>query len=161
MFCAGKRPVFHGVYVIDRSLNLSVKLQLTMKKQDVPQDNNVTLDGERKAMYALDENGEYTVVPSSGWEVEETVTSMAVEYYKELADEALQQVRQGLASPLKYHMFARRFNVDTLAQTTGLFQWQVKRHLRPTIFSKLDNKMLMRYATAMGVSVEQLLSTPK
>lgn len=132
-----------------------------MKKQDVPQDNNVTLDGERKAMYAVDENGEYTVVASSGWEVEEAVTSMAVEHYKELADEALQQVRQGSASPLKYHMFARRFNVDTLAQTTGLFQWQVKRHLKPKTFSNLNSKLLERYATAMGISVEQLLTTPK
>lgn len=132
-----------------------------MKKQDVPQDNNVTLDGERKAMYAVDENGEYTIVSSSGWEAEETVTSMAVEYYKELADEALQQVRQGLVSPLKYHMFVRRFNVDTLAQTTGLFQWQVKRHLKPAIFSRLGEKMLTRYATALGVSVEQLLSMPR
>ncbi|MCG6969821.1 MAG: hypothetical protein LJE85_08655 [Gammaproteobacteria bacterium] len=131
-----------------------------MKKQDVPQDNNSALGGERKAMYAVDENGEYTVVASSGWEVEETVTSLAVEHYQELAEEALQQVQQGMASPLRYHMFARRFNVDTLAQTTGLFQWQVKRHFKPKIFSKLDAKILARYATAMGISVEQLQSTP-
>jgi hypothetical protein len=111
-------------------------------------------------MYAVDENGEYTVVASSGWEVEETVTSLAVEHYQELAEEALQQVQQGMASPLRYHMFARRFNVDTLAQTTGLFQWQVKRHFKPKIFSKLDAKILARYATAMGISVEQLQSTP-
>jgi hypothetical protein len=129
-----------------------------MKKQDVPQDNNITLDGERKAVYAVDDNGEYTVVASSGWEVEETVTSLAVEHYKQLAEEALQQVRQGLASPLKYHMFARRFNVDTLAQATGLFQWQVKRHFKPKVFSKLDTKLLTRYATAMGISVEQFQS---
>ncbi|WP_455209772.1 hypothetical protein [Kaarinaea lacus] len=131
-----------------------------MKKQDVPQDNNLTLDGERKAMYAVDDNGEYTVVPSSGWEVEETVTNLAVEHYKELADDALQQVQQGLASPLKYHMFVRRFNLDTLAQSTGFFQWQVKRHCKPKIFSKLNAKILSRYATAMGISIEQLQSAP-
>ena len=129
-----------------------------MKKQDVPQDNNVTLDGERKAMYAVDENGEYTIVPSTGWEAEETVTNLAVEHYKVLAEEALQQVREGLASPLKYHMFARRFNIDTLAQATGLYQWQVKRHCKSKIFAALDGKTLMRYASAMGISVAQLQS---
>jgi len=132
-----------------------------MKKQDVPQDNNATLDGARKAVYAVDEGGRYTVVPSSGWEVEETVTTMAVEHYRELAEEALQKVRQGKASPLLYHMFARRFNTDTLAQASGSFQWQVKRHSKPHIFSRLNAKTLSRYATAMGISVEQLLTIPE
>ena len=70
-----------------------------MKKRNVPQDNNITLGGERKAMYAVDDNGQYTVVPSSGWEVEEAVTSMAVEYYQELTQQALHQARQGQVSP--------------------------------------------------------------
>ena len=129
-----------------------------MKKQDVPQDNNATLAGERKALYAVDDSGDYIVVASSGWEAEEAVTSLAVEHYQELAAEALQQVRQGLASPLKYHMFARRFTVDTLAQATGLFKWRVKRHFKPKVFSRLGTKLLTRYATAMGISVGKLLS---
>jgi hypothetical protein len=132
-----------------------------MKKQDVPQDNNATLGGERKAMYALDENGDYTVVASSGWEAEEAVTSLAVEHYNDLAMEALQQAQQGLVSPLQYHMFARRLNVDTLAQATGLFRWQVKRHFNPKVFAKLDTNMLSRYATAMGISVEKLQAVPQ
>jgi hypothetical protein len=131
-----------------------------MKKQDVPQDNNATLEGARKAVYAVDDSGQYTVVPSSGWEVEETVTSMAVEHYQDLAEEALQKVRQGTASPLLYHMFARRFNVDTLAQASGLFQWQVKRHCKPKVFAGLNAKMLSRYAATMGITVEQLTTLP-
>ena len=51
-----------------------------MKKQDVPQDNNATLAGERKALYAVDDSGDYIVVASSGWEAEEAVTSLAVEH---------------------------------------------------------------------------------
>ena len=132
-----------------------------MKKQDVPQDNNQTLGGERKAMYAIDDNGQYTVVPSSGWDVEETVTNMAVEHYKELAQDALHRAHQGLASPLEYHMFDHRFNIDTLAQAMGLFQWRVKRHLKPKVFATLDAKMLMRYATALGISIDQLLTIPQ
>lgn len=131
-----------------------------MKKQDVPQDNNTLLSGERKAMYAVDDNGQYTVVPSSGWEVEETVTNMAVEYYKELAEEALQRARQGLASSLEYHMFSRRFNIDTLAHAMNMFQWRVKRHLQPKVFVKLDTKMLNRYATALGITIDELTTIP-
>ena len=131
-----------------------------MKKQDVPQDNNVTLAGARKAVYAVDDDGHYTVVPSSGWKVEETVTGMAVEYYKELAEQALNRVNQGLTSPLEYHMFVQRFNLDTLAQAVGLFRWRVKRHFKPAVFTKLDKKMLARYADALNISVEELCSTP-
>ena len=131
-----------------------------MRKKDVPQDGNTTLGGARKAMYALDDNGQYTIVPTSGWNVEETVTAMAVERYHQLAQQALQRVRQGQSSPLEYHMFARRMNIDTLAQACGLFQWQVRRHLKPRVFSKLKLKTRQRYAQAMGMAVDALALIP-
>jgi hypothetical protein len=131
-----------------------------MREKDVPQDNNRLLGGERKAMYALDEHGRYTVVPSSGWDVEETVTSMAVEHYRQLAEEALRKARQGTASALEYHMYARRFNLDTLSQSVGMRQWRVKRHLKPGVYKKLSATLLERYARALGISVSELNRLP-
>lgn len=132
-----------------------------MLTKEVPQDDNKTLEGERKAVYALDDNGKYTLVASSGWDVEETVTSMAVAHYQELSTVALQNVQQGLTSPLEYHMYARRLNIDTLAQAMGIFKWRVRRHLKPAVFYKLSEKMLSRYSQVLGITCTELKSIPK
>lgn len=131
-----------------------------MKKKDVPQDNNSTLEGARKAMYAVDDNGKYIIVPSTGWEAEEIVTEMAVDHYKQLAEKTLQRTRQGISTPLEYHMYVRRFNIVTLAQAVDMFQWRVKRHLKPSVFNKLSTTMLARYADALNIHIEQLCSIP-
>ncbi len=130
-----------------------------MRDKDVPQDGNTTLNGARKVVYAVDENGKYTMVPTTGWEVEEVVTGMAVDHYARLAREALGRVKQGVSSPLEYHMYASRLNVATLAQATGLFQWRVRRHLRLPI-AKIKPKILRLYSEAMGMGVDQLSDTP-
>jgi hypothetical protein len=50
-----------------------------MLEVDVPQDDNVTLGGHKKAVYARAADGRIQLVESSGWEVEEIVTRQAVE----------------------------------------------------------------------------------
>ena len=69
-----------------------------MYKDDVPQDNNPILAGERKAMYAKDDSGHYVVVPSNGWEVEETVTSLALEEYQLKREQAHERGLKGITS---------------------------------------------------------------
>jgi len=44
----------------------------------------------------------------------------------------------------------------TLAQATGLFRWQVKRHFKPSVFRRLADGTLEEYARIFGVSVEAL-----
>lgn len=127
-----------------------------MKKSEVPQDCNATLDGGRKAVYAVDENGNYTLTPSNGWEVEEIVTTMAVDALKQQAELARQRVINGLSSPLEFHMYDKRMDVTVLAQTVGIAKWRVRRHLRPEVYSRLKPSMLERYADALGLSIEQL-----
>jgi hypothetical protein len=46
--------------------------------------------------------------------------------------------------------------VALLAQTTGLWSWRVRRHLRPDRFAALPPRLLARYAQALGLSAEQL-----
>ena len=91
-----------------------------MHSKDVPQDNNPNLGGARKAMYARDDNGEYVVVASNGWKVEETVTALAIEDYQHKTELALAKVHKGLSSPLEYYMYANRLNPASLAQAMGI-----------------------------------------
>jgi hypothetical protein len=96
------------------------------------------------------------IVQSAGWEVEEIVTRQAVEDLNRLAEDARQRVAAGLTSALEYHMHKARMDVPLLAQTTGLWQWRIRRHFRPAIFARLSPALLQRYAEAMGLSVDQL-----
>lgn len=130
-----------------------------MKRDEVPQDRNATLGGLRKAAYALDEAGHYTTVATSGWTVEEAVTGAAVDEYRRLAREAWASVRRGEAAPLKFHMYDRRMDEPMLAQTVGIWQLRLRRHLRPA--ARLSEAWLARYADALGLSVEKLRTVPE
>jgi len=126
----------------------------------VPQEGNATLGGHRKAMYAKDANGRMVIAASAGWEAEEIVTSHAVETLQAQAEQARERVKAGLASPLEFWMYERRMDVTLLSQTSGFWQWRVKRHLRPEGFAKLSIKQLERYAEALGIAPAALQTLP-
>ena len=126
----------------------------------VPQEGNATLGGQRKVMYARGEGGRIVAVPSRGWEAEEIVTSQAVDALIEQAQEARARVLAGTAAPLEYWMYERRMDVPLLSQTSGFWQWRVKRHLQPEHFAKLSLKQLERYSDALGVPPADLQKLP-
>lgn len=127
-----------------------------MKVNEVPQDNIRTLAGEKKLLYALDEDGRYTGATTTGWEVEETVLIDALEDYDRKAEEARQRVLKKQSSPIEYFMYMRRMDLTTLAQAMGLFRWQVKRHLKPGVFRRLDPAFLQQYADLFRVPLPAL-----
>lgn len=131
-----------------------------MDKQSVPQDASPTYGGLRKLLYAVDERGEYTGVQSSGWEAESFSTELAVAELKRCCEEAWQRAQQGATSRLEYHMYRNRMDFDTLVTVTGLWRWRVRRHFKPRVFAGLSDKLLARYAEAMGISVAQLKELP-
>ncbi|NJD24808.1 MAG: hypothetical protein FIB06_05325 [Betaproteobacteria bacterium] len=127
-----------------------------MRDADVPQEGNRTLAGHRKAVYARGSDGRLAIVASAGWEVEEIVTRQAVEDLERLAADARARVLAGEASPLEFHMHRQRMDVPLLAQATGLWQWRIRRHFRPAVFTRLAPALLARYADALGMSVDAL-----
>lgn len=131
-----------------------------MNDSKVPQHNISTYANNKKAIYATDENGEYTIVASSGWNVEEEATRQALMELERLADHAYERVARGKVSPLYFHMYDRRMDLQTLSQATGMFKWRIKRHFRPMIFDKLSGKMVARYADTLGISIESLCTLP-
>lgn len=127
-----------------------------MRERDVPQEGNATLAGHRKAVYAVGDDGKLRIVPSRGWEVEETVTRQAVEDLEQHARDARERALAGHGSALEYHMYRARMDVALLAQTTGLWRWRVRRHLRPGAFERLPAALKARYAEALGVAADAL-----
>ncbi|WP_454908879.1 hypothetical protein [Variovorax gossypii] len=126
----------------------------------VPQEGNATLDGHSKLMYARDAQGRVVTTPSRGWEAEEIVTSHAVDVLVEQAQAARERVKAGQASPLEYWMYERRMDVALLSQTSGFWQWRVRRHLQPRHFAALSAAQLARYSEALGLPVSTLQGLP-
>lgn len=131
-----------------------------MKKEEVPQDQAGALEGQRKAMYAIDRDGKYAIVQSSGWEAEDAVLQQAIEHFRSMANNALARFQRGETSPLEYHMYNNRMDVTLLAQSTGLFKWRIRRHFKPAVFARLSDTDLERYAEALGVPADGLRSAP-
>ncbi|MDM0074472.1 hypothetical protein QTH90_08770 [Variovorax sp. J2P1-59] len=131
-----------------------------MNVDAVPQEGNATLGGHRKLMYARDASGHTVTVGSRGWEVEEIVTAHAVDALVAQAEGARARVLGGQASPLEYWMYERRMDVALLSQTSGFWQWRVRRHLKPRGFAALSSGQLARYADALGLSIPQLQRLP-
>lgn len=127
-----------------------------MKPQDVPQDDSSTYHGHKRLLYARSEEQGYKAVQSSGWDIEEQATLDAVHHFDALAEQAACDVAAGRRSPLYYHMYRTRMSPQLIAQSTGLFVWQVKRHFRPRVFAKLPERTLQRYADAMGMTLQAL-----
>ncbi len=127
-----------------------------MKDDQVPQDDSPTYSGHKKLVYAVDQDGHYKKVQTSGWEVESFATQMAVDDINQRAADAAIAVKQGEASPLFYHMFKHRMDIVTLAQISGFFQWQIRRHLKPHIFQRLGRRKLDIYCQVFNLSIDQL-----
>ncbi|KXI29315.1 hypothetical protein [Paraglaciecola hydrolytica] len=132
-----------------------------MKTEQVPQDHSPSYSGHKKLLYAVDESGHYTEVTSSGWEVENFATQMAVEDLHQQCLEAHAQVKAGLSSPLAYHMYKHRLDVTSLAQASGFFKWQIRRHLKPAVFRRLKPRKLNIYCAVFSISVAQLTNIPE
>ena len=126
-----------------------------MEINDIPQDNSKIFRGQRKVVYAT-QDGNYQTATTNGWETEEFATAQAVEELNQLTAEALDAVKRGEKSPLFYYMYRYRFDLPSLAQATGFWQWQIKRHFKPSVFATLSDKVLERYAEVFGVAILEL-----
>lgn len=127
-----------------------------MKISEVPQDDIKTMQGEKKALYAVDDQGHYTKTITKGWEAEEIVLAQVIGDFEEKAREAATRVRNNETSPIEYFMYKNWLDPLTLAQAMGLYRWQVKRHFKPEVFKKLDDRKLSEYARIFRISVDML-----
>ncbi|MFO7570620.1 MAG: hypothetical protein R6W75_12560 [Smithellaceae bacterium] len=130
-----------------------------MQVSEVPQEQTY-YEGERRACYALNDEGRYVVVPSIGWSAEDVVNGLAVDELAAQLEDTRLAVLAGQKSPLCYHMERRQMIPGILAKTAGISQFRVKRHFRPDVFLKLKPAVLDRYARALAVSLEELQTVP-
>ncbi len=127
-----------------------------MKKENVPQDRSALAKLTKELSYAVDDNGNYVTTLSNGWEVKAEALDIAWDDIKHRIAEAKAKVERGEASPILFFMELRLMDVGIIAGYTGFWQWQVKRHMKPSVFAKLTEKKLQKYADTFNVSLAQL-----
>ena len=130
-----------------------------MKREQVPQDNANLMEGRsREVCYAVDENGHYVKVLSTGWEPKNAALLQAWEQIAEQAKEAGRRIESGEASPLAFFMAKCMFDVKLLSEYTGISKKIIKEHLEPEKFQRLDQAVLGQYADAFNVTVPEILN---
>lgn len=127
-----------------------------MKKENVPQDVSALGKITKEVCYATDSTGKYVKELSSGWDVKINALDVAWKEIEVRRAKARQQVLNNEASPLLFFMEYRLMDLGILADYTGFWKWQIKRHLKPNVFNKLSGKKLQKYAEAFNVKVEDL-----
>jgi hypothetical protein len=133
-----------------------------MKREQVPQDDENLLEGRtREVCYAVDENGNYVQVLSSGWEPKNAALQLAWAQINEEARGAFLQVQAGQVSPLAFFMARCMFDVKLLSDYTDIPKRKIRAHLEPETFRHLDALTLGKYAEALSISVDELVDWPQ
>ncbi|MBS1589982.1 MAG: hypothetical protein JST52_10265 [Bacteroidetes bacterium] len=134
-----------------------------MDINEVPQDSlhYKGRDQLKKLMYAVDQKGHYTGISSVGWEAENEATKQAWDAVEEELQQTKAFVLNGTLSPIAYFMRLKLMDVGLLASYVGKWKWQVKRHLKPKVFKRINSKTLKRYADLFGISVSDLINFGK
>lgn len=128
-----------------------------MKKNEVPQDESKLEKANIKDMvYAVDENGDYVTELSTGWNPKTIALDNAIKQIEERITAAKERVLNNESSPLEYYMEVNKMDLPILASYVGIWKWRVKRHFKPSVFKKLNQKTLEKYADVFDISIEDL-----
>lgn len=129
-----------------------------MKKEDVPQDLSSLGKITKEVCYATDSNGKYVTELSQGWDVKINALDVAWQDIEDRVTAAKQKVLNKEASQILYFMERRIMDIGIVSAYTGFWKWQIKRHLKPSVFNKLSENKLQRYADAFNVNVQDLIN---
>lgn len=131
-----------------------------MKIKDVPQDPGILDNYGREVCYAVDQNGNYSLAQSIGWDPKNIANRQAWQAIENKINKAREDILDGKLSPIGFYMACNQMDVRLLAQYMGLYCWQVRRHLKPAVFKKVKADVLGKYAALFNVSVDELKSLP-
>lgn len=128
-----------------------------MKKEEIPQDkSNLESADFKELCYAVDDKGNYITANSTGWDPKTIALDNAIQDINERVEIAKQKVLNNETSPIEYYMELHKMDVSILSSYVGIWKWRIKRHFKPSIFKKLNQKILSKYAEVFEISVNEL-----
>lgn len=129
-----------------------------MKKSEVPNDPNSPIAklAGKEVCYALDEDGNYVKVESSGWEVKSESLYNTFEEIESLLEEIKEKIKHQELSPIAYWMEKKLMDFTVLKAYTGIAKWRIKRHLKFKHYRNLSPQLKTKYANAFEINIKQL-----
>lgn len=130
-----------------------------MMREEKPnkQDKYADFDQHNEMLYSYDESGFKTRVGKHN-DNEQELIRQAWDVYAERIEAARQRVISGEVSPIVFFMERDLLDPSLLSSHVGIATWRVKRHFKPSVFNRLNDKLLRRYAEAFKVTVDELKS---
>jgi hypothetical protein len=89
-------------------------------------------------------------------EPDRVILQQAWDLFAERIEEARQKVLAGKASPVVYYMEKNLLDPMNLSMMAGIAIWRVKWHFKPSVFRRLSERTLLKYAGAFNITVDQL-----
>lgn len=130
-----------------------------MKKNEVPQDDSpLKKHKSNELMYAVDDDGTFVSVQSTGWEPKTVIQNQNLEVLEQSIQQALADAKAGKISPVVYYMERNRMDWQTLAAYLGKWTFFVKRHAKPSVFKKLSTKTLQKYADIFEITIDDFIN---
>ncbi len=108
-------------------------------------------------IYKVDDQGKYKTT-FERYDDHLIVTVPFADASQEKAEEVKQRVLRNESSPIEYFMYKRLLDPKALAQAMSITVWRLKRHFKPNVFKKLDQKKLQEYAKIFNVKVDDLIN---
>lgn len=106
--------------------------------------------------YAVDDDGKFVTVQSTGWDVKTVVLNESLKLIEERVEHAKGQYLSGKVSPVPYYMELNKMDLPLLASYMRIHRWFIKRHFKPSVFKNLSQKTLEKYADVFEVPLEEL-----
>ena len=127
-----------------------------MEEESNPVYKNQTYGQFRELFYSYGANGNFEKRVGYHGESTRVTLQQAWDLFNERIEEAKQKVKAGLASPILYFMEKTLVTPMDLSMHTGIMVWRVKRHLKPKVFKRLNEKTLIKYTEVFKISLDQL-----
>ena len=127
-----------------------------MEKEKNPVYKDNRMGQYRELLYNYNPDGNFERNVSFHGEPDRVALEQAWDFFNERTEEARQKVLSGKASPIVFYMEKIFTDPLNLSMMVGISFWRVKRHFKPGVFKKLNDKTLLKYAEVFYVSVEQL-----
>ena len=110
----------------------------------------------RELCYVKNEDGNYETDLSTGWDAKAVALENAWKEIELRRAESMQDVKDGKVSPIAYYMEVALMDLTVLSGYTGFYKWQIKRHLKPSVFKNLSASKLSKYAEVFEIEVDDL-----
>jgi len=127
-----------------------------MEEKSNPVYKNQAYGQYRELFYSYGKDRKFEKSVGFHEEADRVTLQQAWDLFNDRIEEARQKVKAGLASPILFYMEKTLVTPMDLSMHAGIMVWRVKRHLKPKVFSRLNEKTLKKYAEAFNISIDQL-----